>query len=176
MEEKKTKSSKAWIIVGIVVALLFTCGLGAIVGGAAGYALGRRVATRNLSQWSDRTPRQWGPRQSTPLPEQPDQSSPQLTLGGALVVRVVAGSPADEAGLQVGDIIQQVDGQSVQDNSLAELIGQYQPGDRVTLSVLRDASSQQIIVTLGENEDTRGAPWLGIDYQELPTIDSGSGS
>jgi len=63
---------------------------------------------------------------------------------------VVVGSPADEAGLQEKDIITSVNGQTIdQTHSLTSLLDQHQPGDKVTLTVLRDNDAKQVDVTLG---------------------------
>ncbi len=63
---------------------------------------------------------------------------------------VVAGSPADTAGLQEKDIITEIDGTPInQMHSLTSLLVTHQPGDKVTLTVLRGDESQQIDVTLG---------------------------
>lgn len=63
---------------------------------------------------------------------------------------VVAGSPADTAGLQENDIITALNGTSInQAHSLTSLLDQHQPGDRVSLTVLRDGQTLHITVTLG---------------------------
>ena len=60
------------------------------------------------------------------------------------------GSPADEAGLEVGDIITAVDGLSVdRDNPLDLQVLRFAPGDEVTLQVLRDGESLDLTATLG---------------------------
>ncbi len=52
---------------------------------------------------------------------------------------VVPDSAADKAGLQEGDIILEFNGEKLTaENSLAEVIQKYSPGDRVSLKVLRD--------------------------------------
>jgi membrane-associated protease RseP (regulator of RpoE activity) len=54
--------------------------------------------------------------------------------GGALVVAVVAGSPASQAGIAAGNVIQSVNGQRVDTPSdLSRLIGQNAPGREVTI-------------------------------------------
>jgi serine protease Do len=64
---------------------------------------------------------------------------------------VVSGSPADEAGLQAGDIITAVDGLAVdRDNPLDLQVLRFAPGDLVTLDVLRDGENLQLQATLGE--------------------------
>ncbi|HET7320453.1 MAG TPA: trypsin-like peptidase domain-containing protein [Candidatus Saccharimonadales bacterium] len=63
---------------------------------------------------------------------------------------VVSGSPAESAGLKEGDVITKVDGKSVdQSHSLTGLLGQHKPGDKVTLTIVRDGKTQDIDVTLG---------------------------
>jgi S1-C subfamily serine protease len=63
---------------------------------------------------------------------------------------VVAGSPADEAGLQAGDIITAVDGLEVdRTNPLDLQVLRFAPGDAVTLDVLRDGETISLEATLG---------------------------
>ena len=63
---------------------------------------------------------------------------------------VVDGGPADEAGLEEGDIITAVDGQSVdRDNPLDLQVLRFAPGDEVTLQVLRDGEALDLTTTLG---------------------------
>lgn len=77
---------------------------------------------------------------------------------GALIIRgekrelaVVPGSPADKAGLLENDIILEVNGIKIdKDNTLAEIIARYRPGEEVTLRVLSKGREKNIKVTLGE--------------------------
>jgi serine protease Do len=63
---------------------------------------------------------------------------------------IVSGSPADNAGLKVNDIITAVNGTSInQAHSLTSLLDQHQPGDSIKLTVLRGKSTMQINLTLG---------------------------
>ncbi|HEY7738609.1 MAG TPA: trypsin-like peptidase domain-containing protein [Candidatus Limnocylindria bacterium] len=76
---------------------------------------------------------------------------------GALVVAgangqpaVSPGSPAEEAGLQEGDIITALGGRAVEDeHDLVVLLLPYRPGNTVTLTVLRGGDELEIPVTLG---------------------------
>lgn len=62
---------------------------------------------------------------------------------------VVAGSPAEKAGLQENDVITQVDNDKVdKTHSLTSLLDQYKPGDGVSLTVIRDGKSQKVDVKL----------------------------
>ncbi len=64
---------------------------------------------------------------------------------------VVAGSAAAKAGVKPGDVITQVDGISVnQKNDLTMIIDQYEPGSKVTLTVVRGAKTLTLHATLGK--------------------------
>ena len=72
-------------------------------------------------------------------------------VGGALVSDVSADSPAERAGLERGDIIQDVNGKPVTDsNQLRMNISMMHPDSRVTLKVLRNGSERELSATLGE--------------------------
>ena len=63
----------------------------------------------------------------------------------------ISGSPAEAAGLQQGDVIVALDGEQVTaEQDLSTLILPHAPGDTITLRVLRDNSTREIEVTLGE--------------------------
>lgn len=94
---------------------------------------------------------------------------------GAKVTEVVAGSPAEKAGLKVGDVIVSVGGKSVDTtNDLATIIAGYKPGDSVKLAVQRTGQTNplEIQVTLGESPTKAGQAYLGITYQLVPQIGS----
>lgn len=64
---------------------------------------------------------------------------------------VVPGSPADRAGLKEGDIILEVNGERIDDDtSLTSTLKSFKPGDRVSVKVYSDTSEKTIPVTLGE--------------------------
>jgi S1-C subfamily serine protease len=72
---------------------------------------------------------------------------------GAVIVGLVPGGPADDAGIVVGDVIVQFDGKDVTDpDQLGQLIRGHQPGDQVTVGVVHaDGSQGEVTVTLGTN-------------------------
>ncbi len=88
---------------------------------------------------------------------------------GALVREVVQGGPADEAGLEAGDdtirfqgigveaggdVITAVDGDPIDRNAdLPRIIALLEPGDEVTLDIIRDGDEEQLEITLGDRED-----------------------
>ncbi len=70
---------------------------------------------------------------------------------GGVVTQVEPDSPGAKAGLQIGDVITEIDGQKVSDaGELQVLVGQKQPGSKIMLKVLRDGKSMTIPVTLEE--------------------------
>lgn len=70
---------------------------------------------------------------------------------GAYVLEVVANSPAEKAGLQPGDIITQIDGTSLKDKTVAELINAAKVGQTITMSVWRKGENLQLKATLTTN-------------------------
>jgi S1-C subfamily serine protease len=64
---------------------------------------------------------------------------------------IVPGSPAEEAGLRDGDIIVALNGETLSEESdLATLILPHAAGDTITLRILRDNTTTEIELTLGE--------------------------
>jgi len=78
----------------------------------------------------------------------------QLTDGtnGALIGGVVAGGPADKAGLKTGDTVTKVGTTTI--SSATDLINAVQAakaGDQLQVTVKRDSADQTVTVTLGES-------------------------
>jgi len=70
---------------------------------------------------------------------------------GAVVTQVEADSPGAKAGLKVGDVISEIDGQKVSDaGELQVIVGQKRPGTTLKLAVLRDGKDVTVPVTLEE--------------------------
>jgi len=73
---------------------------------------------------------------------------------GAFVTEVVPGSAAEEAGLQVGDVIIEIAGSEVaQSSDVRDVILEQEPGDQISLVILRDGEEQTIDVVLGRRGD-----------------------
>lgn len=67
---------------------------------------------------------------------------------------IFPGSAAEEVGLQEGDIILEFNEEKITiENSLAKIIMEYNPGDEVSLKVLREGKEKMFQVTLGERSD-----------------------
>lgn len=88
------------------------------------------------------------------------------SVPGALIVEVLTDTPAAKAGLVAGDVISAVNGVTVDmSNTLAALIGQHRPGDRVTLDVMgANHQTRVVTVTLGANPDDSDKAYLGVQY------------
>jgi len=73
---------------------------------------------------------------------------------GAYITDVVPGSAADRAGVDPGDIITGFDGQRLADfeDGLAEVINQYEVGDRVEINIWRDGEFLNLTATLSASE------------------------
>lgn len=73
-----------------------------------------------------------------------DQGEPAITSGSA----------AAKTGLKEGDIILEFGGEKITlDNTLAELISKYSPGDRVVLKILRNGEEKTLEAALDERQE-----------------------
>jgi serine protease Do len=76
------------------------------------------------------------------------------SLEGTVVGMVYPGTPAAEAGLEVGDIIVGLDGQSIDESgALVKEIGMHPPGRMVVLNVRRGTRAMDLRVKLGERPE-----------------------
>jgi serine protease Do len=84
---------------------------------------------------------------------------------GITVATVVAGSPADQAGLKVGDTITAVDGEKVTKGAeLVADIASRKPGSKVKLSFVRNGKPQETTVTIADRAKLFAAR-LGEDQE-----------
>lgn len=79
---------------------------------------------------------------------------------GALIIEgegepaVTSGSPAEKAGLKKGDIILELNNEKITvENTLAEIIMNYNPGDEITLRILREGGYLEIKLVLDERNE-----------------------
>jgi len=71
--------------------------------------------------------------------------------GGIAVQQVFSGSPADQAGIQPGDVILQVDGKPYNDiKSLHDYIASKKPGDTIRLNVWSQGMKKFVAIRLSE--------------------------
>lgn len=72
---------------------------------------------------------------------------------GVRITLIVSKSPADEAGLWVNDVITKIDStDTTKIASLRETLGQYDPGERITLTIMRGNTEKKIKLTLAEKD------------------------
>jgi putative serine protease PepD len=163
------------VVIVTLVGLLFSCIVGALAGGVAGFLVGQRqgrvAAERALGEGFSmmpgmhQVPSPW--QDEVPVPKPGPGTSP-ANIEGALVLDVVPGTPADNAGLQAGDIITAIDRTPVDaTHLLPDVIGQYRPGDRVTVRFWRGDQEESATVRLTANPDDAGKAYLGIYFETL---------
>jgi len=71
--------------------------------------------------------------------------------GSAGDAAIFPGSAAEKIGLKEGDIILEFNGEKITtENNLAKIIMKYNPGDEISLKILRDSKEMIFQVTLGE--------------------------
>ena len=80
--------------------------------------------------------------------------TPSLTTGGrdgALIQEVAPGSPAANAGIQPGNLVVSIDGKAIENYSeMIAAIRNHQPGDKITLGIVRGGNETTITATLTE--------------------------
>jgi Do/DeqQ family serine protease len=91
----------------------------------------------------------------TPEMRQNINTDPELNLTvnqdeGVLIVRVMPNSPADRAGLRSGDIISQINNQSIKDsNSVQQAVDASTIGARLPMAVRRGGQNVEVVVQPG---------------------------
>jgi S1-C subfamily serine protease len=74
---------------------------------------------------------------------------------GNALEAVTAGSPGDKAGIKTGDIITEVEGQTIDsENRLEDVLVQYAPGRTVSIEVYRGGDYRTLMITLGLRPST----------------------
>ncbi len=73
---------------------------------------------------------------------------------GALVSSVEKGSPAEKAGIEVGDVIMKFGGRDVNSSEdLPRLVGSTKPGSKATVQVMRNKATREMSLVVGEMPD-----------------------
>ncbi|MBN1988935.1 MAG: Do family serine endopeptidase [Bacteroidales bacterium] len=97
-------------------------------------------------------------------------------IKGVLVKEVNEGGAADEAGLEVNDVITHINGVEVNSSSqLQEQVSKYRPNDKVEVSIIRNNKKKQFTATLRNKKGgteivkpTEINTLLGASFTELP--------
>lgn len=70
---------------------------------------------------------------------------------GVIVLGVADGGPAEQAGVQVGDVVVAIGGIEInQDTSFSEALFEYEPGDTVEVTIVREGEELTLEVTLAQ--------------------------
>ncbi len=68
----------------------------------------------------------------------------------AVISRVIGGSPAEDAGIKIGDVILSFDGKKTASfNDLASAVSEKEPGDRVKIKLRRDEETIEVELIVG---------------------------
>jgi serine protease Do len=95
--------------------------------------------------------------------------------GGILVADVFKGSPAEKAGIEIGDVITRFDGRQVSESKdLSRMVASTPVGKMVDITLIRDGNTIERSVKLGKMEEAKKTAslslkknTLGIAVQEL---------
>jgi serine protease Do len=164
-------------VVGINTAIQSPTGLWAGAGFAIPIALARKVAGDIVQYGTVHRPRLGVTIDDVNAADAEVYRLPAIT--GAEITSVAPGTPADRAGLQLGDVIVTIEGQAV--HTVAELqarVARFQPGERIRVNYIRYGRALETTVELGEFESAqprrtaqrpeREANPLGFNVQPLP--------
>jgi serine protease Do len=89
---------------------------------------------------------------------------------GVLVADVTTGGPADEAGLEPGDVIVSVAAEEVDEpRALTFAVAELPVGEPADIAYLRDGTREQAEVVIGERPDMRRASAMPADEGAEPT-------
>ncbi len=109
------------------------------------------------------------------------------TMEGIYIAKVVDDGAAAEAGLEKGDVITHIDGQKVAKfGELTNIIAQKRPGDKITISYLRDKKKKEATLTLKNEQgntkvvknadsDVLGGQFRAITDQQKEQLNIGYG-
>ena len=88
------------------------------------------------------------------------QSQPASGGTGAQLTDVVAGGPAENGGLEPGDVIVDIDGKEIREFSdISRAVNSHQPGDEIDVKIRRGGGAVQTQkVTLGTRPTTPITP------------------
>lgn len=122
------------------------------------------------------------------LPEQIDDNMAEAlglkNIGGVLIGSVEAGSPAEKGGLEVGDVILEVDGKKVKDvQDFRFMIADAGPGKKIDMQIDRNGNIKNMSFTLGnrseyltqasnQNETPQDNAWLGLKVSTFTQTDA----
>jgi len=153
-------------VVGVNTAILSPNG-GSI---GIGFAMSSAVVSRVVNQLQEfgETRRGWLGVRIQDVTEDVAEALGLETAAGALVTDVPTG-PAEEAGMESGDVIMSFDGHEVSDTrDLVRQVGNTEVGKAVRVVVFREGGTQTLLVTLGRRETAEGAEPASATPEKVP--------
>lgn len=97
------------------------------------------------------------------------------TVEGVYIAEIVEGGAAAAADIKVGDVVTAIDGKKVKNMAeLQESMAKHRPGDKVSVTLLRDKKEKTVNVTLKNAQGNTkvvknaGMEILGAAFKELP--------
>ena len=140
-----------------------------------GFAISANLATQVVGQLQDygRTRRGWLGVFIQEVTEDIADSLGLDTAKGALIASVTETGPADEAGLQAGDVIIRFDGKDVvKSRDLPRIVAETPVEATVDVEVVRGGERQTLSVTLGELEQAENGGLLSRTQAKQKTNDT----
>jgi serine protease Do len=92
---------------------------------------------------------------------------------GAEITQTDPSGPAAKAGVKVGDVVLEFNGQQVQDSAqLQRLVRETAPGHEAKLSVWRNGAPQAIAATIESRHMAMigGEPWFAVEVPPMPAM------
>jgi serine protease Do len=92
---------------------------------------------------------------------------------GAEITRTDPSGPAAKAGVKVGDVVLEYNGQPVQDSAqLQRLVRETAPGHDAKLSLWRNGAAQAITATVESRHMAmiEGEPWFAVEVPAMPAM------
>jgi Do/DeqQ family serine protease len=160
-------------VVGVNTAIVAS---GQGIGFAIPINLARLIADQLIS--SGQVTRGWLGVSIQPLDADLAESFGMDRVTGALVTRVLPGTPAEKAGVRRGDVLLSFDGKPVRTvKELQLLVASAALGKSVPVEVLREATRLTLEVVLVARDETaqptiqrphveESVPWLGMSFEE----------
>ncbi len=85
---------------------------------------------------------------------------------GVYAAAIVAGGPADQAGIRIGDLIRSMDGVEItKTDDIIDIRDSHNVGDEVTMIVIRDGKQIELTLVIGDSADYEGAEYVTATTQ-----------
>ena len=85
-------------------------------------------------------------------------------IPGVYAAKMVIGGPADQAGIEIGDLILTMDGFAINEtDDIIDVRDMHEVGDEVEVVVIRDGKEITLKLVIGDSGDFEGAEYVGED-------------